>query len=86
MVRKLMFVVAVLLIVAQSSFAMPGGTPLNDDPFMSPGTSGLGCPLMLIFDCINGRSRTCYYDYPLIDGTGSITCVYRCELVLCQTT
>lgn len=49
---------------------------------MSPGTTG-GCTQMLIFDCVNGRSRNCYYNGYTDNPDGTRTCHYLCEYVLC---
>jgi len=75
----------ILLLVSQMAFAMPGGEPLNDDPFFSPGTNG-GCPQMLIYPCINGRSRNCYLDEIVYHADGTQSCNYQCTYVNCYAT
>ncbi|MBV9494032.1 MAG: hypothetical protein JOZ54_07280 [Acidobacteria bacterium] len=87
MTRKVVFAItAILCVVAasQSVFAMPGGGPLNNDPLFSPGTTG-GCPQMVIFDCVNGRSRNCYLESSDYNPDGTINCRYSCEYVHCST-
>ena len=74
----------VLLLASQIAFAMPSGEPLNDDPFFSPGSSG-GCPQMVIYPCMNGRSRNCYLDEIVFHPDGTQSCYYRCSYVNCYS-